>query len=130
MIVEAARKKQSWSNEQATIYLGLRAYDLITLEFSGRGLEVAVSEHLRESRRPRKVSLANPSLIYEITSCGAAYLSQSSIDNKIRSIDEAALVAREEQHSLSLLDGFAETPTREVNFTAMALRLVVAKPVL
>jgi hypothetical protein len=60
----------------------------------------------------------------------SAYLGQSSIDHKVCGIDEAALIAGEEHHSLSLLNGFAKTTGWKVNLAAMTLRLVVAEPVL
>ena len=58
------------------------------------------------------------------------YLSHAAIDYKICPIDKAALIASKEQHRLSLLNGFAEATSREMDLAAMALRCVVAKPVL
>lgn len=54
----------------------------------------------------------------------------TAIDYKVRAIDKAALVASEEQDSLSLLDSLAEAARREVDFAAVTLGLVVAEPVL
>jgi hypothetical protein len=54
----------------------------------------------------------------------------TTVNNKIGSVDEAALVAGKEKNSLGLLDGFTETASGEVDFAAVTLDLVVAEPVL
>lgn len=67
--------------------------------------------------------------------CGRAFrgnisLGQAAIHDKIRGIDEAALVTGKEHHRVRLLDGLAEPTSGEVHFTTEALRLVITKPVL
>ncbi len=57
-------------------------------------------------------------------------LCHSAVNDEIRAVDEAGLVASQEENCLSLLDGLSETASGEVNLTAMALFSVVAKPVL
>ena len=57
-------------------------------------------------------------------------LGHASIDNEVRSIDEAALIARKEEHGLSLFNGFAKASSREMDLTAVAFGCVVAEPVL
>jgi hypothetical protein len=59
-----------------------------------------------------------------------SYLGQPSVDDHVVGIDEAALVAGEEEYGLCLLDGLAESAAREVDLAAVALGLVVAEPVL
>jgi hypothetical protein len=54
----------------------------------------------------------------------------TAIDHKVGAVDEAALVAGKEENRLSLLNGLAEATSGEMDFTAVALCLVVAKPVL
>ena len=54
----------------------------------------------------------------------------TTIDNKVSTVDEAALVAGKEEDTLGLLDGLAKATGWEVDFAAVALSLVVAKPVL
>lgn len=56
--------------------------------------------------------------------------SHATVNDEISAVDEAALIAGEKEHSLSLLDSLAETTRGEVHFAAMALRLVVTEPVL
>lgn len=58
------------------------------------------------------------------------YLGQSSVDDEIGSVDEAALIASKENDGVRLLDGLAKTTRGEVNFAPEALGLVVTKPVL
>ena len=58
------------------------------------------------------------------------YLSHTAIDNKVRTVDEAALVAREEEYCLSLLNSFSETPGREVNLATVTLSCIVSEPIL
>jgi hypothetical protein len=54
----------------------------------------------------------------------------TTVDNKVCTIDETALVASEEENGLSLLNGFAEATSREVDFTTGSLNCVVTKPIL
>jgi hypothetical protein len=54
----------------------------------------------------------------------------TAIDNKISAVNEAALVTGKEEYRLSLLNGLAKATSGEVNFTTVALGLVVAEPVL
>lgn len=61
---------------------------------------------------------------------GDVGLGHASIDDKVGRIDEAALVAGEEDDGLGLLDGLSETASGKVHFTSVALGLVVTKPVL
>jgi len=58
------------------------------------------------------------------------HLRHPSINDKISSVHKAALVAGEEEHSLRLLDSFAETAGGEMDFASVALGSVVAEPVL
>lgn len=57
-------------------------------------------------------------------------LGHTAIDHEIRAVDKAGLVAGQEEHSLRLLDGLTEAAGGEVDFAAVALLSVVAKPVL
>jgi len=59
-----------------------------------------------------------------------AYLGHASIDDEIRPVYKTALVASKEEYSLRLLDSFAKTAGGEMDFTSVALRSVVPKPVL
>lgn len=86
---------------------------------------VTYAYRLTVSKTPRKVCI--PILN---TNGAATHLGQSAIDYKISTVDEAALVAREEQDSLGLFDGLAEAAAREVDFAAVAFGGVVAEPVL
>jgi hypothetical protein len=61
---------------------------------------------------------------------GHVRLGHSTIDDKIRAVDERALVGSQEEHGLSLLDGFSESTSREMNLTPVPLCRVVAEPVL
>lgn len=54
----------------------------------------------------------------------------AAVNHEIRAVDEAALVAGKEKHCLSLLNSFTEAASREVDFAAVTLGLVVAEPVL
>lgn len=54
----------------------------------------------------------------------------TAINHKVRAVDEAALIASQEENGLSLLNRLAEAAGREVDFAAVTLGLVVAKPVL
>lgn len=57
-------------------------------------------------------------------------LGHAAIDNEIRAVDKAGLVAGQEKNCLSLLNSLTETTAREVDLTAVALLLVITKPVL
>lgn len=59
-----------------------------------------------------------------------AHLGHATIDHEIGTVDEAALVAGQEQHRLGLLDGLSEASGGEMHFASMSLRLVISKPVL
>lgn len=59
-----------------------------------------------------------------------AYLGHSAIDDKVGSVDEAALITGEEQHGLCLFNCLTETARREVHLTTVALGLVITEPVL
>lgn len=61
---------------------------------------------------------------------GYIALCHSAVYDEISAVDEAALVAGEEENGLGLLDGFAEAAGGEVDFAAVALGLVVTEPVL
>jgi hypothetical protein len=54
----------------------------------------------------------------------------AAVNHKVCTVDEAALVAGQEENTLSLLDSLSEATSWEVNFAAVTLGLVVAKPVL
>lgn len=58
------------------------------------------------------------------------YLGHSTINNEVGSVDEAALVASEEDDGMSLLNCLAEPTSREVDLAAVALRLVITQPIL
>lgn len=57
-------------------------------------------------------------------------LGHSAIYNEVRAVDEAGLVAGQEENGLSLLNGLTKTAAGEVDLTAVALLLVVTEPVL
>ena len=57
-------------------------------------------------------------------------LGHAAIDDKVCTVDEAALVAGQKHHGLRLLHSLAETAGREVHFAAVALGRIVAEPVL
>lgn len=57
-------------------------------------------------------------------------LGHTTVDHKVRSIDEAALVTGKEKNCLCLLDSLAEATSGEVDFTAVPLRGIIAQPVL
>lgn len=57
-------------------------------------------------------------------------LGQTTIDDEVSRIDEAALIASQEDDGVSLFNGLSETTGREVNLTTEALLLVVTEPVL
>ena len=60
----------------------------------------------------------------------STYLGHAPVHNKILSVHKTAFVARKEQHSVSLLDGFPKASGGKVNLAAVTLSCVVAKPVL
>ena len=57
-------------------------------------------------------------------------LRHTAIDHEVAAVHEARLVARQEEHSLSLLDGLSEPSSWEVHLTPVPLLLIVTKPVL
>lgn len=58
------------------------------------------------------------------------YLAETTVHHKVCTIDEAALVAGQEDHGVCLLDGLAEAAAGEVDLTAEALGVVITEPVL
>lgn len=54
----------------------------------------------------------------------------TAIDHEVSAVDEAGLVAGEEENRLSLFNGFSKTTGGEVNLAAVALGLIITKPVL
>ena len=64
------------------------------------------------------------------TERNVTYLGHPAIDHEVCTVDEAAFITSQEHHGLSLLDGFTKPTSREVNLTTVALRLVIAEPVL
>ena len=54
----------------------------------------------------------------------------AAVDDEVGPVDEAALVAGEEEDGVRLLDGLAEAAGGKVDFAAVALGGVVAEPVL
>lgn len=60
----------------------------------------------------------------------STYLAQTTVNNKVGTIDEAALITGKENNGMCLLDGLAETTTGEVDLTTETLGVVVAEPVL
>ena len=61
---------------------------------------------------------------------GREYLGHATVDDKVSAVDEAALVAGEEEHGLGLLDGFAEAAGGEVYLATVALGRVISEPIL
>ena len=61
---------------------------------------------------------------------GHVRLGQATVDDEIRGINEAALVAGQEDDGVGLFDGLSETAGREVNLATEALLLVITEPVL
>ena len=58
------------------------------------------------------------------------HLSHSSINEKVRSIHETALITRKKQYSLCLFNGFTKPTSRKMDLPTMALRGIIAKPIL
>lgn len=58
------------------------------------------------------------------------HLGHAAIHDEIGAVHKTALVAREEDHGLGLLDGFAEAAGWKVHFAALSLGYIVAEPVL
>ena len=61
---------------------------------------------------------------------GHIRLGQTTIDDKVSRVDEAALIASQEDNGVGLLNGLSETTGREVNLATEALLLVITEPVL
>ena len=61
---------------------------------------------------------------------GREYLCHAAVDDKVSAVDEAALVAGEEEHGLGLLDGFAEAAGGEMDLATVTLGRVVSEPIL
>ena len=58
------------------------------------------------------------------------YLAHATVNNKVGSIDKAALVTGQEDHRMSLLNGLSEPSHGEMHFAAVTLGLVITQPVL
>jgi hypothetical protein len=54
----------------------------------------------------------------------------TTIDDEVGTVDEATLIAGEEEDTLCLLNSFTKATGGEVNFAAVALGCVVTEPVL
>lgn len=61
---------------------------------------------------------------------GHIRLGQTTIDDKVSRVDEAALIASQEDDGVGLFNGFSETTSGEVDLATEALLLVVTEPVL
>lgn len=61
---------------------------------------------------------------------GGTHPRHAAVDDEVGAVDEAALVAGEEEDGVRLLDGFAEAAGGEVDLAAVPLGGVVAEPVL
>lgn len=59
-----------------------------------------------------------------------SYSCHPAINDEIRTINKAALIASEEKHGLRLLNSFTKAPSGKVYFTAMAFWSVITEPVL
>jgi hypothetical protein len=57
-------------------------------------------------------------------------LGHSAVNDEVRAIDEATLIASQEEDCLRLLNSLAETAAGEVDFAAVALLNIVTEPVL
>lgn len=92
-----------------------------------------MSQVLRSGQRRSfggDICLVDVSLHILNSTPGLTNLAHSTVNNKVSSVDEAALVAGEEDDSVGLLDGLTETAGREVNLATETLGLVIAQPVL
>lgn len=58
------------------------------------------------------------------------HLCHTTVNNKVCAVDEAALIAGQEQNGLGLFDRFSKSAGREMNLASMTLGLIVAEPVL
>lgn len=58
------------------------------------------------------------------------YLGHTTVNNKVSAVDEAALIAGQEDNGMRLLNGLTETSSGEVNLTALTLGLIITQPVL
>ena len=97
----------------------------ISFTFSGRGSEARPGRGPPRSRRP-KVTLAPR---YPLAK-DSTYLAQSTVNNKVGAVDEAALITGQEENGLSLLNSLAEPTAGEMHLAAEPLGVVVAQPVL
>lgn len=57
-------------------------------------------------------------------------LSKTTVDDKVSGVDEATLVARQEDDCVGLLNRFTETARGEVNLATETLLLIITQPVL
>ena len=55
----------------------------------------------------------------------STYPGHPSIDNKVRPVHEATLIASQEKYCLSLFDGLSEPAGGEVNLSTMPFSLIV-----
>lgn len=61
---------------------------------------------------------------------GDIALGHATIDGKVMAVDEAGLIAGQEENCISLLNGLTEASRRQVNLSSVSLLLVVTKPIL
>lgn len=59
-----------------------------------------------------------------------AYLGHTAINNKVSAINEAALIASQEEDSLSLLNSLSESSTGEMDLSSQALGSIITQPIL
>lgn len=115
-------------------------YSIITVivsvqrHFPDHITRVKVNATLASNQDPRGRCVSLPGVVAGRSSRRAGgrcvALSHSAVNDKVRAVDEAALVASQEEDCLRLLDSLAETAAGEVDFAAVALLNVVAEPVL
>jgi hypothetical protein len=61
---------------------------------------------------------------------GGVATCHTTINNKVGTVDKAALIAGKEKNGLSLLNSLTEAASGEVDLAAVALGFVVSEPVL
>jgi len=59
-----------------------------------------------------------------------AYLGETTIDNEVGSIDKAALVASQEDHTPGQFNSLTKTTGREMDLTTMAFGSIISEPIL
>ena len=85
----------------------------------------------------QQLSPSNPHLLcvvlgrlkWRALRCGVAP-GHTTVDDKVGTIDEAALIAGEEENTLGLLDGLTEPAGGEVHLTTESFGLIITQPVL